>query len=352
MKINLDNINSTLIHHKVGIEIYIASKNIFGSLDNANKFSNTTQINIEKSRRTIANIIECKPENIFFASGEIETYNKIINNFVTKYNIKSFITNYIENSLILDNIKSLKLEDKIELIYLNSKSDFEFDLHKLEQILVNNTNSLLSLTHTDYTTGHLIPIKKISELCRKYNSYLHIDFSLSINYYKLNFKNLNLDIATFNSNKFHGPSGISFIYINSIILDINKNNQNFHLEFTTESENILGIIGMSKAIELMQEDIEKNIDKIRKIKNIFLKNLDNNKIEYILNCNPHKNLCSLLNLKFPKIDNNKLFINKLEINNIIAYNNLCANNNTIRFSFSIFNTLKQINSINYNIFKY
>jgi len=343
VKINLDNINSTLILPEVRKEMFLASKQQFGLSEIQNKFGNTTLINIEKNRQIISKIIACNPENIFFTTGETETRNKIINNFISKYKIKTIISNYDFN-----NNSFIQINNSIEYIVLNSKSDFEFDLEKFNEILKKKENSLVILTHANYINGHLIPLKKITDLCKKYNSYICIDFSLSINYIKLKLNNLNIDIGIFFSSKFHGPLGNSFIYIKSNIPNNNNINQNYHLEFIKETENILGIIGMTKAIASMQFNMIRNVQKIKKIRNNFIEKLIKNNIDFKINCNLNKNLPSILNLSFPKKINDDLFNNKLELNNVIASNSL---ENSFRFSFGIFNTLKEINSIDYKIFK-
>jgi len=352
MNINLDNASATFILDEVIDAVNQSTKDFYASSLNFNKLSDKTIIEIENCRRKIAELVNCNSEDIIFTSGGTEANNLAIIGAIRKNKIKTVITSQIEHASVINPLKYLELRKEIKLLFLNLDKFANIQLSELEQLLTDNQNSLVSLSHSNYLTGNLLQIKKVSRICKQYNSIFHSDIIQSMAYLKNDFESMGMDIATVSAHKFHGPKAVGFVYLKS---GINIENILFGEDneygIRPGTENISGIVGMTKALEIMQLNIKANYSKCSEIKNIFIEKLNQLKIKFEVFGNTESAcLPNIINIKFSDESNSDLLLKKLAVNNIFAKSGNIPKlniNNAIRFSFSFLNTKDEIQNFKF-----
>ncbi|WGH26977.1 MAG: cysteine desulfurase [Candidatus Bostrichicola ureolyticus] len=369
-KIYLDNASTTPMRNEV-VDTIIKSLGLFGNPSSTHFFGREIRSLIEESRIIIARILNAYPSEIIFTSGGTEANNMIICSVIETYNIKYIITSKLEHKSVLNTILNISLKKKIKVDFVNFNEKGEIDLSYFEQKLKNNyklNNSIfVSLMHANNEIGNLIDIKLIGFLCKKYNAYYHSDTIQTIGHYVLNMQELEeLDFATASAHKFNGPAGIGFAYIKKY-LNIKPIIIGGYQErgMRAGMENIYGIIGLTKAIEIAYLNLKKDKEKIKEIKFYCIKSLKEifNSIHFNgLSYNMNKSLYTILNVSLPL--NNELLpiyfdlkgiaisqgsaCNSYKLSHVIKHlldkksNNYLKNNINIRISFGIFNEKKDI----------
>ncbi len=373
--IYLDNASTTPIDIKVLNAMY--NNDIYGNPSSIHFHGRSAKALIENCRNKICDILEIKPNELFFTSGGTESNNTIIYGLVYYYNIKYIITSPIEHVSVLNPILNLEKIGKIKIFYIKIDHDGNLDyndlLLKIQYVYKLGFKLLVSIMHANNEIGILYDIKSISSMCSQYNALYHCDSVQTIGHLNINDLCLpNIDCTVFSAHKLHGPKGIGFLYINNNIklkpLIIGGDQE---IGIRAGTENILGIIGMTKALEIAYNELSYNTKHIYKIKSYMIKKLINSFKEIYFN--GKSNICTdsidtILNVIFPvKKSLEKDFILKIDINNISVSNgSACSSGankishvinhvrseniySSIRFSFS---KLTTINDIDYTINKF
>ncbi|BAV95104.1 cysteine desulfurase [Ichthyobacterium seriolicida] len=218
--------------------------------------------------------------------------------------VKRIITSTIEHSSVKYVVERVKNLYDIEVVYLNLDKYGNVDLNHLEESLKEkNTKTLVSLMHSNNEIGNLLDLNMVSELCSKHGALLHSDTIQSIGHYNFDLSELNIDFITCSAHKIHGPKGVGFIYIN------NTNNVKSVLCGGSQergkrggTENLFGIVGLGKAIEIAYLNLDEHRRHIEDIKLYMIKELKKN-IEGIgfngESANMKKSLYTLLNVMLP-----------------------------------------------------
>jgi len=304
MKVYLDNAATT----PMAIEVIEAMTEImsttFGNPSSTHSFGRDAKSLIENARRTIGKYINAEPKEIIFTSGGTEADNMAIVCAVRDLGVKHIISSPIEHHAVehsLDNVKA-NLNCKISLVKLDEKGNI--DLYDLEELLrLSKEKILVSLMHANNEIGTLLPLKEVGELCRKYNAYFHSDTVQTLSHYPINLAELNIDFITCAAHKFHGPKGVGFLYKNKKIPMkplIEGGAQERGMRGGTE--NISGIVGLTKAIELAHNDMDSHMLKVQELKTYMINELQSkiDGIDIIGETDPSKSLYTVLNVLFPK----------------------------------------------------
>jgi cysteine desulfurase len=232
----------------------------------------------------------------------------------------------------------------------------------MEETLNKYPNSFVSLMHANNEIGNLLSIKEIGEICKKYHAIFHSDMVQTIGHYSIDLSKLNVDLATCSAHKFHGPKGVGFIYINNSIKIaplITGGHQERNMRAGTE--NIIGIAGMAKALDITMMNLNKQQEYIKELKDYAIKQLNNTfpDVQFNGDC-LNKSLYNILNISFPKNNKTEMLLYRLDMEGIEVssgsacssgtnnpshvFNFLYPNINRIplRISFSKFNTKKEI----------
>ncbi len=319
----------------------------YGSTSPIHSFSQKIKAKIEEARKNISYLINVFPHNLYFTSGGTEANNIAIRGAIEANNIKTVICSPLEHLSIIKPFQQLEKQNKIQIIYLKLDKFNNPKLDKLENVLSENENSLLSISHSNHLTGNILPIKKIGKLCKKHNAIFHCDMAQTMGYLDLDFQKIDVDIATASAHKFHGFAGVGLIYIADkvkVIPIVWGENNEYGMRAGTE--NFIGIISMSEALKIAYVDIKKHQQKI--ISNtIYLKSkLSENIPNITFNTDIRKDkIHKILNVTFDKIKSSELFVMKLDIKGIaVSKGNFIDNNidKSIRFSLSKFNEKSEI----------
>ncbi len=274
MKIYFDNAATTPLSKDVADAMYKVMCDDFGNPSSTHAHGRQVRTLIEEARRNVATILNCTPGEIFFTSGGTEADNMAIRQAVASCGIKNIITSKIEHHAVLHTVEELAHQNKINLHFVNLLDNGHIDLQHLETLLASNNNSLVSLMHANNEIGNLLNIDKVSELCTQYKALFHSDTVQTIGHYRLDLSKTNISFLACAAHKFNGPKGVGFIYINNktkISPYITGGAQERNMRGGTE--NVYGIIGLSKALTMAYQNLEEKQNHIQNIKTYMIEKL-------------------------------------------------------------------------------
>ena len=367
----LDNAATTQIRDEVIDKMLQVSKNHYGNPSSTHSFGRSSRTLIESSRKKIAGHLNVSPSEIIFMSGGTEADNCILRSAVRDLGVKHLISSKIEHHAVTHTLDQLKVDYPIEISYVKLDSFGNIDYADLELILKSSqSKTLVSLMHINNEIGNILDMSLVSDLCKKYNSLFHSDTVQSVGHYKLDLSLLDIDFIVASAHKFHGPKGIGFAYVkntNPIKPLIFGGSQEKGCRAGTES--VHNIVGMSEALDISINKMEKEVDHIKKIKSYFIDRLKNviKGVEFNgLSSNLDDSTYTLVNVRFPiSKEKSALFLFQLDMKGIacskgsacqsgadagshVLNNVLTVDQNkfvSLRFSFSIYNTIKQIDYV-------
>ena len=322
MKVYLDNAATTSIAKEVITEIEPYLSTYFGNPSSTHSFGRKTKNAIEISRKKIADYINAENSEIIFTSGGTEADNMAMRCAVLDLNVKRIITSKIEHHAVGHTAENLKDSHNIEIVYLKIDKYGNPSIDELKELLKKDVKTLVSLMHANNEIGTLLPIEEVSLLCNNYeNVYFHSDTVQTMCHYLLDVKKLKIDFLVCSAHKFHGPKGIGFLYVN----------KNLHLNpiitggaqernHRGGTENLYGIIGLAKAMELAFSNLENHQKHVRELKYYMKDELFemDSRIIFHGETDPNKSLYTVLSVGFPKDICNSMLLFSLDIFGIAA----------------------------------
>ena len=320
MKIYLDNAATTALDKEVLDEMLPFMVDHFGNPSSIHSFGRKTRAAIEGARKKVSKILNVSPSEIFFTSGGTEADNMAIRCSICDLGIKHAITSKIEHHAVLHILEALEHEGKIKLSFVNLSPTGHVDLKHLEELLKTNERTFVSLMHANNEIGNLLPIKEVGEICEKYNAIFHSDTVQTMGHYEMDLQKLKVHFVTCGAHKFHGPKGVGFLYVNGAI-KINPliygGSQERNMRGGTE--NLYGIVGLAKALEIATRDMDAHQKHIAAIKSYMIEQLKAGipGIEFNGACNENC-LYTVLNVRFPHTENAEMLLFNLDIAGIAA----------------------------------
>lgn len=320
MKVYLDNAATTSLDNEVFEAMVPYMKEDFGNPSSIHAFGRKTRSAIENARKTVAKLLNVSPAEIFFTSGGTEADNMAINQSIHSLGIKHAITSKIEHHAVEHTLQVLEKEGKIKLSWVNTDDKGNIDLNHLEELLKNNERSFVSLMHANNEIGTLLPMKKVGEICERYNAVFHSDTVQTMGHYTMNLQDVKVHFVTCAAHKFHGPKGVGFLYVNHAIKIqpmIHGGAQERNMRGGTE--NLYGIVGLAKALEICNRDMEHHIEHVKGLKNYMIAQLQKNipGTEFNGEVNDHS-LYTVLNCRFPAHPDAEMLLFNLDIAGIAA----------------------------------
>ncbi|MBI1285967.1 MAG: aminotransferase class V-fold PLP-dependent enzyme [Flavobacteriales bacterium] len=362
MSIYLDNAATTQMDSEVIDAMTEVMKNIYGNPSSVHGFGRQARAEIEKARRKVASFLKVSPAEIFFTSGGTEADNMAILCSIRDLGVKRIVTSKLEHHAVLHSVEAAEAKDHVEVAYVKLSEKGHIDLNHLEELLQSGEKTLVSLMHANNEIGNLIDLKKVSELCRKHGAYFHSDTVQTMCHYAFDLSELDIDFITASAHKFHGPKGIGFLYINSNVRIkpmIHGGAQERNMRGGTE--NIYGIVGLAKAMEVSFENLEEHKRYVQSLKTYMLERLKDAIPAIEFNGDAEGNsLYTVLNVSFPDTPISEMLLFNLDILGISASGgSACSSGSNvgshvlaaleidhkrpaIRFSFSKFNTKEEI----------
>ncbi|MDG2139460.1 MAG: cysteine desulfurase family protein [Flavobacteriales bacterium] len=364
MRVYLDNAATTPIASEVVDLMSEIMKSDYANPSSIHHGGRRSRIIIETSRKTVANLLNTSPGNIFFTSGGTEADNMAIRCGILDNNITHAVTSLISHKAVLYPLEELKDKKKISLSYVKLDETGRIDLNNLEEILKSNERTFVSIMHANNEIGTIQPIQEIGFLCKKYDAIFHSDTIQTMAHYPIDLQELDVDFITGSAHKFHGPKGVGFIYINDSVTIcplISGGSQERNMRAGTE--NVHSIAGLAKAMELSYSCMEKDKEYILGLKIYMIDKLRKNikDVSFNAGCADLENsLFKILSVSFPKTSSSEMLLFSLDIMGIsCSGGSACSAGNMsgshvldvvckdhkrtgVRFSFSKYNTKKEI----------
>lgn len=320
MRVYFDNAATSPLAPEV-IEVMSAMmKNQFGNPSSIHKHGREVKTEIEKARKTIAHFLNCSPGEIFFTSGGTEADNMAIRCSVDDLHVKHAISSPIEHHAVLHTLQELAQKGKITLSMVKVLPSGHIDLDDLESLLKANPGSLVSLMHANNEIGNILDIDRVAELCQQYQGIFHCDTVQTIGHYRIDLKKTKVHFIACAAHKLNGPKGVGFIYINSdlkIHPFITGGAQERNMRGGTE--NVYGIVGLAKAIEIADQELEAQQEYINGLKQYMITHLKSNFPDIRFNGDAEgRSSYLVLNVCFPPSPVSEMMLFKLDIEGISA----------------------------------
>lgn len=358
MRIYLDNAATTPIHPEVIDTMNFAMQNLYGNPSSIHADGRKVRAALEDARKKIAKHIGASIGEVFFTSGGTEANNMAIKCSVRDLGVKRIISTPIEHHCGLHAIDNVVANYNVTAHFLGVDNQGNIDLAELEALLASDSApTLVSIMHANNEIGTMNDMNAIGALCQQYGAYYHADTVQTVGHFPIDVATSKVHFISAGSHKFHGPKGVGFIYINgdvSISPYIDGGAQERNMRAGTE--NVYGILGMAKALDLAYEHLEQHRNHIESLRSYLKSLLVENFEDIQFNGNQDNNyLYTVLSVSFPATPKSDLLLLSLDIAGISASGGSACSSGadagshvigaiapnsdrkTIRFSFSAFN---------------
>ena len=365
MRVYLDNAATTAMDDRVIEAMLPFMRQHYGNPSSVHSHGREVRSAIEKARKKVAELLNASPAEIFFTSGGTEADNTALVCGIETHGIKHAITSPIEHHAVLHTLEDCAKKGKVKLSILDVNNKGEINLDQLRELLQANPNSMVSLMHANNEIGNINDLAAIGSLTKEYGAFFHSDTVQTMGHFVHDLKNLSVDAIVAGGHKFHGPKGSGFLYVRKdkkIHPFIHGGAQERNMRGGTE--NVIGIVGIAKALELAYEDMAGHRAHIEGLKKHFIELLQNNIPEVSFNglsADFEKSLYTVLNVSLPPSEENSgMLLFNLDLHGISASGgSACSSGATVgshvlrainhnseresvRFSFSRFTTKEEI----------
>lgn len=363
MKVYLDNAATTAIDKEVLEAMMPYLENKFGNPSSVHSFGRESRAAIERSRKIIATYLNASTSEIFFTSGGTESANMVIYGSVNNLGVTDIITSTIEHHCVLHPIEEIAISEKAKVHYVSLDNKGNVILEDLERLLKNIKGKvLIALMHANNEIGNILDIEKVGLLSKEHKALFFTDTVQTLAHYPFDLQSLNIDFLTGSAHKFHGPKGIGIVYINGDVkLPAMLHGGSQERNMRSGTENIYGIVGMAKALQMSYENLAEKEQYILSLKQYFWEQLQSKINGLEINGNYETNsLSTVLNVLFPENDKGDYLLFNLDIEGIaVSAGSACSsgsnvgshvlhtlktptNRSAVRFSFSRFNTKQEL----------
>lgn len=365
-RIYFDNAATTALDKEVLDAMIPYMTTYFGNPSSIYSYGRESRLAVENARKTVAKILNANPGEIFFTSGGTESDNMAIASAIHDLGCRHIITSPIEHHAVLHAVEHFDHNDVVTSSFVKILPDGHVDLADLEKQLSSHTKRcLVSLMHANNEIGNLLDIYAAGEICKKYNAIFHSDTVQTVGHYKIDLRSKPVHFATGAGHKFHGPKGVGILYINDNIKIkpmIHGGGQERNMRAGTE--NVYGIVGFAKALELADANMEKDSDYVQSLKTYMTDQLNQHIKGVQFNGDYNgKSLYTVLNVSFPKTEKSEMILFNLDMQGIcVSGGSACSsgadvgshviralNNNPnlvpVRFSFSKHNTKEEVDVV-------
>ena len=365
-KIYFDNAATTALDKEVldAMMPYLTEK--FGNPSSIYSYGRESKIAIETARKTVAKILNAHPAEIFFTSGGTESSNTAIHCAVRDLDCRHIITSKIEHHAVSHVVQHLDELGLVRVSYVRLLPNGHIDIEDLEKLLAAaDEKTLVTLMHANNEIGNILDMEAVGELCKLYNAIFHSDTVQTVGHFPFNLRETPIHFVTGAAHKFHGPKGVGMLYINENVKIkpfVHGGSQERNMRAGTE--NLYGIVGFAKALELATAQQEEDTAYIGTLKYYMHEQLKLHIPSVGFNGDALGNsLYTVLSANFSKTEKSEMLLFNLDINHICASGgSACTsgveagshviraiNNNpnrvTVRFSFCKHNTKEEVDQV-------
>jgi cysteine desulfurase len=365
-RIYLDNAATTPLDKEVLEAMLPYMTTHFGNPSSIYSYGRETRLAIESARKSVAKHLGVKPANIFFTSGGTESNNTAIAASIRDLGVQHIITSPIEHHAVLHTVEHYSGLGNVthSFVELDEKGQVNFeDLgRQLSELASKGKKCLVSLMHANNEIGVLLDIQKVGEICAEYNAVFHSDCVQTVGHYPMDVSAIPVHFISGAGHKFHGPKGVGILFVSdevNIKPFIFGGGQERNMRAGTE--NVYGIVGFAKALEIAMRDHEKDSAHIRSLKEYMKSELTAHLDGISFNC-ADNSLYTVLSVCFDKNERSGFLLMNLDINNICASGGSACSSGadagshvmkalrkddpvTIRFSFSKYNTKDEVDRV-------
>lgn len=273
---------------------------------------------VEEARERVAKAIGSKNKEIYFTSGGSESDNIALKGiaFANKEKGNHIITTKIEHPAILNTCRTLEKQG-FEVTYLNVDKEGLINLEELKEAITDKT-ILISVMFANNEIGTIEPIEQIGKIAKEHNILFHTDSVQAIGNVKTDVNKMNIDMLSMSAHKFYGPKGIGVLYIREGI-KCNKLQDGGHQEreLRAGTENVAGIVGLGKAIEIAYKNFDEYNSKLTNLRNYYISEINEKIPNTKLNGSIKYRLPGNANISFKGVDGESLLLN-LDMEGICA----------------------------------
>lgn len=364
MSVYLDNAATTPLAPEVLDEMLPFLSRQFGNPSSIHAFGRVTRSAIEKARKKVAEILNTPPSTIFFTSGGTEADNTAIVQGLASKGFRRAITSPIEHHAVLHTLQHLEKQGQIELVLLEVDHKGRLNLDQLFAELDRDPRVLVSLMHGNNEIGNLNPVAEIATRCRELGALFHSDTVQTLGHYAHNLSEWKVDFIAGSAHKLHGPKGVGILYVageNRISPFMHGGAQERNIRGGTE--NVAGIVGLAKAMELADAGLSEHRQHIAGLKERMISGLKTSipGVDFNgLSDQPGESLFTVLNVSLPPSSLQEMLLFNLDIKGIAASGgsacssgsdigshvltaiNMDPSRSGVRFSFSRYTTEEEI----------
>lgn len=263
--IYLDNAATTQLDPRVLDAMLPYYRDHFGNANSIHSLGRHATVAVEEAREKIAAILNADPAEIIFTSGGTESDNSVIKGVLQATGKKHVITSRVEHHAVLHPIQHAR-NTGVQASYLNVIPSGCVEVSQVADAITDDT-ALVTLMHVNNEIGAINPIKEIAAICRERKVAFHSDTVQSIGKYKVDVRDIGLDFLSISAHKIYGPKGVGAMYVRSGTAWkpwMEGGSQERRRRGGTL--NVPGIIGLAKAMELADAEMEQNRAHIESLK--------------------------------------------------------------------------------------
>ena len=300
-RVYLDYASTTPLDSEVERAMTPYFREYFGNAGSIHAEGQKAQVAIDEAREVIAKALNATWQEIVFTGSATESDNLAIRGVVSAHQDKKphVVTSTIEHRAILDTCKDLEERGHAEVTYINPNSEGRIDPKDVEAALTDNT-VLVSIMYANNEIGTIQPIAEIAKITKARGIILHTDAVQAFGYIPCDVEKLGVDLLTLSSHKIYGPKGVGLLYVRAgttISPEIAGGDQ--ERGFRSGTENVPGIVGFAKAIEITQKIRQEENIRVSKLRNYMFTELQKRNKGIVLQGSPHMRLPNNINIRIP-----------------------------------------------------
>ena len=324
-----DNSATTKIKNEVLNEMIPYLTKEYGNPSSLYSIGRKAKRAIDKSRMQVAELINCKPNEIYFTGCGSESDNMGIKGvaYANKEKGNHIITSKIEHPAVLETCRNLETKG-FEVSYINVDKDGRINLEELQNA-IKPTTILISIMYANNEIGTIQPIRTIAQIAKKNNIIFHTDAVQAVGNVPIDVMRDDIDMLSMSAHKINGPKGIGVLYIkNGIQLEKFMNGGHQEKDKRAGTENVAGIVGMGKACEIANKNLYRHINILTKLRDYYILRLQNELPDKIrLNGSMNNRLPGNANISFEGIEASELIFKLDERNICVSSGSACSSGN-------------------------
>ncbi len=294
---------------------YLGEK--FGNPSSFHSVGKSVKDDLDAARSSIADILHVRPDEILFTSGGTESDNLAVLGFAraNQKNGKHLITSQIEHHAVLEAMMHLERKEGFDVTYLSPDRDGVIAVEQVQSALRKDT-ILVSIMYANNEIGTIEPIAEIGNAIQKFRQtsgnawpIFHTDACQASGALDLNVERLHVDMLTINGSKMYGPKGVGALYAKrGIKLQPLQFGGSQERAIRPGTEHIAGIVGMAKALMLVQQEYERESQRLRPLRDLLINGIQQRVEKVRLNGHPTKRLPNNVNMSFMDIEGEALLL--------------------------------------------